>query len=488
MHMKNKAFSAVRWTASSAVAVGTLRMVQVMVVARLLEPSQFGLMAVAAAVLAITGLVADFGMNRVIIHRQVLSPAALTSLFWFNLAIAIAIAALIFILSPLMAHAYGDDRLAGVLAWSSLALPFAALGSQFRSLATRDMQFPALARNEITAAGAGFAVTVASATGGMGVYSLVGGTLATAATSTTLAWISLSSGRKPGWRMNVNEVRKELRMGGYFAGESIAGAIRREADVFIAGLAVGASGVGVYAVPRELGLRIANTVINPIVTRVGLPVMSKLQSDPAALRRAYLASLRMSSALNFPIYVLLGLFSKEVVSVLYGPQWDAAVFYLQIVAAWGLLRSVGNPIGSLIAAAGRARLALAWNSGLLVLTLPALWCGAFAGGLPGLAWTVLAIQAITFLAAWRLLVLPLCGAQFFEYMSQIVPPLALSTISGFSALLAVSWIEIPVVRLASGCTILTLFYLVLSYRFNAPWVGAMIAVIRPDRSKSFCRR
>ncbi len=153
-----------------------------------------------------------------------------------------------------------------------------------------------------------------------------------------------------------------------------------QADVFIAGLYASPAGAAFYAVPREQCLRISNTVVNPVVTRVGLPVMTRLKHDPKALRSVYLQTLRMTASLNFPIYLLLALFPEPVVLLLLGPQWHESASYLRVLALWGLIRSTGNPSGSLIYAVGLARRAHLWSLALFAVTVPVLWLAARSGG------------------------------------------------------------------------------------------------------------
>ena len=99
-----------------------------------------------------------------------------------------------------------------------------------------------------------------------------------------------------------------------------------QADVFIGGLLSGTGALGLYSLPRDLSLRIALT-INPIVTRVGFPVMAKSQGNIDQLKSIYLQVLRMTASINFPIYVAFALFSKEIVVLLLGERWQGSATY-----------------------------------------------------------------------------------------------------------------------------------------------------------------
>jgi O-antigen/teichoic acid export membrane protein len=186
----------------------------------------------------------------------------------------------------------------------------------------------------------------------------------------------------------------------------------------------------------------------------------------------------MTASVNFPAYIALAMFSNEIVALLYGPRWHDSVEYLRIFAAWGLLRSVGNPVGSLLYAVGRARLAFWWTVIVLVTTVPALWLGVRLGGLIGLAWTMVGLQALIFVPSWRYLVRPCCGVNFAEFTAVVLLPLALAFTSGMVAFATVWLSDITgVLRLLIGCCVGGSAYISLSFVFNRPWTDAMCELI-----------
>jgi PST family polysaccharide transporter/teichuronic acid exporter len=142
---------------------------------------------------------------------------------------------------------------------------------------------------------------------------------------------------------------------------------------------------------------------------------------------------------------------------------------------------VGNPVGSLIYAVGRTRMAFWWNVGLLVAMPPALWLGATLGGLEGLAWAMLISHACIFIPMWQFLVRPSCGAAFGEYLGQLLPPLLLALSAGAVAALVALAAATPTARLAVGLSSGLGLYVALSYRFNRPWVEAMRTLLLHPR-------
>ncbi|MCI0551264.1 MAG: oligosaccharide flippase family protein, partial [Anaerolineae bacterium] len=228
------------------------------------------------------------------------------------------------------------------------------------------------------------------------------------------------------------------------------------------------------AVPRNLNLRIANTIVNPVVTRVSLPIMAKVQGNPSALKSAYLQTLRMIASVNIPMYAVLAIFADEVVEILLGEQWRSAGFYFRLFAVWGMIRSLGNPIGSLVYAAGHVKRAFFWNLGLLIIVPVALWIGASNGGIERLAWTMLTLQILIFLPAWKLLVYPACGAALREYFDQIWPAL-IATVMACTCGLIISWLfEYRFFGLGAALVVTVASYLAFSWKLNRSWLNAVL--------------
>jgi O-antigen/teichoic acid export membrane protein len=480
--LKQTAFSAGRWTAVSAILATATQMLQIVILARLLLPAEFGLMAVAAAILAVLALIADFGLSRTLIHFDNVSQSSLSSLYWLNVILALLLMLLLIVAAPALAALYRSPALSPLLQAASLVFPLTAFGQQFQVLAQKELRFAELARIEVAAAVGGLIAAVAIGMAGGGVYALVAGLLARGAVSSTLAWLWLSHGHRPSWDLRLRETRPYLSFGGYLVGDSFANTIIAQADVFIGGLALSPSAMGIYSVPRDLSLRVAS-VINPIITRVGFPVMSRVKHDRERLKSIYLQTLRMTASVNFPLYVALGLFSNEIVALLYGSQWQEAATYLRVLAAWGLIRSTSNPVGSLLYAVGEAKRAFWWNIALLLLLPPLYWTGVHTGGLEGLAISVALIQLLILPLAWMFLVNPCCNIRLGEYLRQLAVPLWIALASGAMAWLATRGLNHSLLRLIAGGVAGGTSYVALSWAFNKPWKDAMFELLDTRHAK-----
>src|SRR5690606_3306961 len=220
------------------------------------------------------------------------------------------------------------------------------------------------------------------------------------------------------WHLNIQETLPFLRYGSYIVGESLLNTIQRQADIFVASFFASPALLGLYSMPRDFCFKVGMT-INPIITRIGFPLMSRHQQDVAPLKSIYLQTLRMTSSLNFPLYFVLGVFAQELVLLLFGAQWKDAAIYMQLLAIWGALRSVGNPVGSLLHAIGAVRQAFWWNVCMLLLLPVCYWLSAYYFGLVGLSITLVLTHIILLPLTWWFLVRSLCHVGFVEYLAQI---------------------------------------------------------------------
>jgi O-antigen/teichoic acid export membrane protein len=449
-----------------------------MVLARLLAPQDFGLMAMAGAVMAVVTLFADFGLGSALMHFPRPDRCTFSTIYWLNLGVSCCLAAMFGMLAWPLSLAYGQADLQPVLLWLSLVFPAGALGQPFRVMAEKELRFPQLARQEIVSVLLGFLLALAVAISGGGVFALVVATLTTTAASSVQAWFWLSPGLRPTPEFCVDRVRPFVAFGLHRVGSSLWNALCMQVDVLIAGIYARPAEVAFYAVPRELCLRLSNAVINPVVTRIGLPVMTRLQHDPVALRGVYLQTLRMTASLNFPFYALLALFPEQIVAALFGEQWLDSASYLRVLALWGLIRSTGNPSGSLLYAVGLARRSHLWNLALLLVTIPSLWVAASVGGLPALVGAMCVLQCLVYVLAWRFLIRPGCGAGFIEYNAHLAPPFCATVIASVVAFVVTHPLPSPW-KMPVGVVCLGTVYLAASRRLNRVWLDAMIELGAP---------
>lgn len=470
--IRKSALSGGRWLLFATFFQAGLHLSQLLILARLLTPADFGVVAIVSAFVAITVVFSDFGMSGALIHYPKPNKNILSSLYWFNLIIALVMASTFISIAGAVSDFYNKPDLLYLFWIYSLVFPLGALGAQFKTLTEKELRFSAVVKTEICGAVLGFVVTLLMAAHGYGAYSLALGTLVSVATTSLLCCFYLSRGNRPVWHFDFKEVHKYIHFGGYHIAGTIAHVLRMQTDLFICGYVASSSAMGVYSVTRELSLKVINGV-NPVVARIGLPIMAKLPKDKQALRNVYLQTVRMTTSITFPIYIIMVVFSDEVVVLVLGRQWGDGGFYLSVFALWGMVRSISNSAGSLLYAIGQVRKVFWWNLKLLVLFFSVLWgCSVFEE-LEWLANSILILQLLVILPTWRYLVFPACGASLKDYIAQFLPAgiaIGISAILGWGITAMLFGLISSWANLIVSIAIILMCYLVISFWINRPWI------------------
>lgn len=475
MSLARKTFSAVRWTTLSALFRASLQLVQLAVLARLLTPADYGLLAMVTVVLGFASQFADMGANSAFVHKQRVTDEQRTSLYWLNVGSSIALMLLLILISPVIAWMMNEPRLTPLLMVMASSLFITALGQQVRMAAEKQLDFRPVVVLEITSALLGFGVAVLAAWSNFGVWAILAGSLTGSVVATAGAWLFLSRGWRLRWRFQWAEVRPFLAFGGALVANHFVNYLNASIDFLLVGRLLGASQLGIYSVPRNLVLQIQD-MVNPIVTRVGFPLIAQMQHDRERVRSIYLKTMNMTASINAPIHLGMAFFAPEIVALLLGKEWQEVTPILQVLALWGMFRSLGNPVGTLLFGMGRADLSLKWNLGLTAVVPATLWLGAQWGTL-GMAWALLVLQLMLFVPAWYFLIRPLCPLSLKDYAIVSFKPPAIAVVAVGGAFLLTRTITIaPIYLLAIEVIFSGIFYLFLTKYTNRDFIDGMTRI------------
>lgn len=479
MSLRNRAFSAVRWTTIATAGKALAAFVQLIVLARLLEPKDFGLFALVLAVVNTAQIVSDFGISNAIIHFDDVKKRELSSLYWLNMGMGIALAALLALSGPLLAWFFDEPELTGLISVASLFFIISAIGQQYRALAEKQLQFRLLAIIEIGAFTIGLGITISLAYLHFGAISIVLGFLATAFINSVLVWLLLSSDWRPAMAFHWSDVQRFWRYGSQIVAVNVINTLTLQSDVVVGGRFFDSAALGLYTQPREFALRIM-FAINPIITRVAFPLIALAKDDIARVKTIYLSTLRMTTSINFPIYVALAVLAPEFVLIAFGEKWLPSGELLRWLALWCAARSVGNPSGSLMFALGRTRLAFV-SSTCNLIGLTAAGLVGVQYGPTGLAISAFAFYALTIPLFWYFVIRPTCHATFAEYHRQLAIPAFNALLAAIAAYFAIQGFTEPLPRLLIGLTAGGLSYVAASAITNRDWIFGMLSVIKTKK-------
>lgn len=389
--LERRAASAAWWSALEIAARYGAQFVVMVVLARLLSPEDFGLLAILVIFTGIGGILVDSGFGTALIQRQVVTADDETTVFAFSVCIGIVAAAALALAAPLIASFFGQPRLLDLTRAISLVLPLGALAGVPDALLTMRLNFKARAGAEVAASICSGAIAVVLAWRGFGAWSLVWQTILAIAVRGAMLW--KLSGWRPRGRFRMASFRSLFGFGGYMLLGSLLNAVAVRLQSLLIGKMFTTRDLGYYTLAQNTQQAPAQLMGN-LLSRVGLPVFATISHDPAKLRDALRTSLRISMFLFVPCMVGIALVANPLISLVYGARWISAAPLLMVLALSSALWPIHVLNLAAIGALGRSNLLLrvevTKHATGMVLVLAASPWGPLA-----IAWAVLASSIIS---------------------------------------------------------------------------------------------
>jgi lipopolysaccharide exporter len=382
---------AVRWNAAAAAATLVSQFLQIIFLARWLSPAEFGLAAVAVSVAGFLQGFCDLGLTNALVQRESVPKNGWSSAWWATTAAGTALAGLLFVVSAPLEGALRLRDLAPLLAVAALSLPIYGPASIFQAHLQRHLRFRPLAAAEILAALVSLAVTLGWAYRHRDGGALVAGLIALGVVR--LVALGAFSFSVFSWRMRWSDIAPLSAFGSYQMGErAMSFAVSNLDRVLIARL-LGPAATGYYTMASQIALRPAS-LLGPFIGRTLLPLLARLHGERQRMAAAYLRSLSTLGVVSAFVYALLFGLAHPLVRLALGPGWEPVVQALRILSVLGFLSVLGNVLGSLTLAMGRARAGFWMNALLLVVRLGGALVGA-RYGLTGVAAAMSLIMALS---------------------------------------------------------------------------------------------
>jgi len=330
---------------------GALQIAAAVVLARLLAPEDFGLVAIVTVLTSFAPLLIDFGLGDATTQRAKITPSQVSSLFWLSSGIGLAIALVVAACSPLIAAIYREPRLEPIALYTAITFVLWGMSNQHLALLRRTMQFGRIARIQVLGSLAGIAVAIVIAICGYGYWALVLRPIANAVCVAFGAWIACRW--RPGFPVFNKEVKSMVRFGLHVVGFSVTYTVAKAVDRILLGLFYRPDQVGYYQNAITL---YENSIFSALAQlhTVGSAALSKLQSNPAALRQKYEAALSAVAFFVMPMAAILSVTGEDVTVILLGEKWRAAGSLLSIIALRGIFQVVEGSQGWLHLSLGRA--------------------------------------------------------------------------------------------------------------------------------------
>lgn len=361
-----------------------------LVLARLLVPEMFGLVAMVMVTIGFLQLFAGLGLKNALIQRRrdADSPLRYDSAFWLLSVAGAVMAGMVWLAGvPLMVWFYDEPRLEPIGAALAIALWLGVMQTLPKVRLTRLMKFGRMMRAEIYGVLAGAVLAIALALAGAGLWAIVGQHLATSTVTLIALWTATSW--RPRRRFDAAALRPLIGFSSYMMANAVLFYMRKHLDVIIVGKLLGATALGVYTLAFLLTETIRMQLYS-VVNKVMFPAYSRMQDDPAAMKPYYLATIRWMALITWPISTLLILLADPLIPLLFGEVWSEAVRPVQILAVASMVFALSGTPAEVLKGLGQAQLLfkISFYHTLLV-ALPSVAVGALLYGIEGAALGVL---------------------------------------------------------------------------------------------------
>jgi O-antigen/teichoic acid export membrane protein len=353
---------------------GALQIAAAIVLARLLAPEDFGLVAIVTVLTSFAPLLIDFGLGDATTLRSRITQGQVSSLFWLSSGIGLTVAVVATACSPLIAWLYREPRLEPIALCAAITFVLLGVSNQHLALLRRTMQFGRIAKIQVLGTLVGIAIAVVIAICGYGYWALVLRPITSSFCVAFGAWLACRW--RPGSPVFDNEVKSMVRFGLHVVGFSVTYTLARAVDRIALGLFYRADQVGYYQNAITL---YDNSIFSALIQMhsVGSAALSKLQSNPAALREKYESALSALAFFVMPLSAILSVTAEDLTVILLGEKWRATGSLLSIIALRGILHVVEGSQGWLHLSIGRADRWRNWGIVSLVVQVVAV-----LGGLP----------------------------------------------------------------------------------------------------------
>jgi len=378
------------WSAVGQWGTQVLQLVVSIVVARILAPSDYGLVGMAAVFTNFTILFRNIGLGQALIQRDKIDDIYISTAFWATFAISFLVFGIAYLCAPLVGVFYEEPVIADIVRVSALGFILSAVSSTQTSLMTRSMAFKKLATSNFIASVGSSLTALGFAISGMGVWSLVIGGLVFNIFLIPLLYIHTKW--SPMFKFSLSCFRDLFSFGGNILGFSILNYFNRNLDNFLVGKFLGVTALGYYELAYQFMLRPISQV-SQVIGKPLFPALSFIQNDKKQSADIYRSVVIYISLITFPMMLGLAVIAPEFIVVVLGEKWALAIPVLQILCFAGLAQSIGTTVGNIYLAQNRPDIMLKWA----LVTTPILALAFIIGVQWGIVGVALSYTIVTYI-------------------------------------------------------------------------------------------
>lgn len=457
----------VKWTGLSSLINALVKLIQVSVLAHLLSPESFGLIAIAYIFLTFGDIIVDMGLTTAILHFQDIRSRQYSTIFWVNIILGLLLSGMIYLTSDAIANYYDNEKVIPVIRLLAINLFILSLSRLHKTYLQKQLKFKKMSLIEIIGAILMCVSAVVMAIAGWGVFSIVFATLFSSLIITILFIVKVPQLNKQiKLYISFIEIKNFYAIGIYQFIASIIEFFSRELDTMFISSYYSTEMLGYYTLCKQFTSRLYN-VINPVVIKVAIPALAIIQNDITRIKQTFIKMIQFASCVNFPIYSLIIILAPVILLYLYGPKYLDQTPLLQILAIYYALISIGSFTGILTVALGNTKVGLFWSIYRVVsLSVACFLCKSF----PFIQFVFIMTVGITlvnYYVGYRLTIRKFIPLNFNDYIKPQLIPLFITSFSCIATFFIIDIFDWDVVM--AGCIgfiCFTCIYIALSFVFN----------------------
>lgn len=428
--VNTKTARGVVWISSARMATKALSFFEFLVLARLLAPQYFGLVAVADLAINALQLFQELGFGAALIYRKERVREAASTAHWLIMGSSTLLFLIAFGAAGPIGRLFSNNardaiEVIPILRVLAFTMVLDSISQVALVMMAKELDFKRKVIPEFITQGGGAILTLTLAFSGFGVWSIVWGRIFEAASLAVLIWFFTRW--RPAFRVDLGLAREMFDYAKHIGGSQIlVFFITNIDDAFVARIN-GATSLGLYGLAYKLS-NMPATEISKVVAQVTFPAFATVQDDLQRLRRAFLKTTRLVSLVSIPVSICIIAFADDFIRNAYGIRWEGAIVPLQLLGIYGLMRSVAVNMGSILKAGGKPKWLMGIASWRLATMALLLYPAAKFWGIVGVSALSAAVAIVDFFISASL-TNKIAATSWGDWLRIVGPPLALSLIA-----------------------------------------------------------
>jgi len=472
--LKSKTLNGLLWAFFDAVGLQGIQFVILLVLARILQPAEFGIIAMLTVFISVAYSLIDSGYASALIQKKNSTFEDENSVFYFTIFMGVITTSLLWFSAPWIASFYNEPSLTLLARVLSITLFIDSLGTIHYTLMKKAVDFKKLTKISVIASIFSGTIGIVMAFNDFGVWSLVGYTVSNKLFRLVLYWVF--NRWRPRLIFSISSLRSMFGYGSNILFIGLLDTFFNHLYALVIGKFFSAADLGYYARAKSLQ-QIPVQNISGIVSRVTFPIFSKIQDDKIRLKRGLKKTIASVALITFPMMIGLYVVSKPLIIFLLTSKWSPSVPYLQLLCGIGLTAPLNRINLNILKAIGLSdllfRLEL-FKKALIVIAILITYQRGIKIMIIG--------QVVVYLLSYFLnlyYISKLIGYHKFEQIKDIFPSFILASIMGFGIYLF-TFIQIDnqflllIIQSISG----TVFYALLCYVFKVPSFFELFSIIK----------